>query len=330
MNTHSKLLLLFLLTLSPLFPPALRARDDREAAAYSVAEIYSERVLDAANGDKKLQVGSLTKIATAMVVLDWAETANRDLGTLVLVPDSVLSIGGNNPVGFQPGDRVTLRDLLYAALLQSDNVAAQTLADHVGRSLLTRENAEVPPVDLFVAQMNALARKLGMTRTKFLNPHGIDSNERPYSTANDLTRLAGYAMKRSSFRFYVSQRSREITRRTADGAVIRYNLINTNALLGLHGIDGVKTGKTLRAGDCLVISAGRPPISIKNPDDSHTITPRRLVVVVLAAKDRFGLAERLLHHGWSLYDTDQSASASSSASAASLAPFDLSAGSRGQ
>jgi D-alanyl-D-alanine carboxypeptidase (penicillin-binding protein 5/6) len=304
MKTLQSLLLLFACSL-PFCPPA-HAQQNRQAAAYAVAEVFSGRILDGANGDKKLQVASLTKIATAMVVLDWAESSERDLSTLAVVPDSVTTIGGHNPVGFQPGDRVTLRNLLYASLLQSDNVAAQTLADHVGRSLLTRATAEVKPVDLFVAQMNALARKLGMNKTQFLNPHGIDSREKPYSTANDMALLASYAMKRPSFRFYVSQRSREITRNLQDGSTVHYNLVNTNALLGQHDIDGVKTGKTSRAGDCLIISSGRAPLSVKNDDGSHTITPRRLVVVVLGAADRFSLAERLLQKSWSQFDSSAS------------------------
>jgi D-alanyl-D-alanine carboxypeptidase (penicillin-binding protein 5/6) len=110
-------------------------------------------------------------------------------------------------------------------------------------------------------------------------------------------------MKRPSFRFYVSQKSREITRTLQDGSTVQYNLVNTNALLGTQDIDGVKTGKTARAGDCLVVSSGRAPLSVKNEDGSHSITPRRLVVVVLGATDRFGLAERLLQRSWTQFDS---------------------------
>jgi len=187
-------------------------------------------------------------------------------------------------------------------LLQSDNKAAYVLANHVGRTFLNREKAEVHPVDLFVAQMNALARRLGMEQTRFLNPHGLDNEELPYSTAKDLVALANYAMQRSAFRFYVSQKSRVISRYLADGSEAKYQLVNTNALLGVYEIDGVKTGRTNRAGDCLVISAAKPPESIENPDGSHTITPRRLMVVVLGAQDRFGEAERLLIRGWKEYN----------------------------
>src|SRR5207249_1645425 len=116
------------------------------------------------------------------------------------------------------------------------------------------------PVDSFVIQMNALARTKGMKNTKFLNPHGLDNLDRsvPYSTASDLARLTSYAMANSAFRFYVSQRERKITLFTATGQNA-YLLRNTNELLGVNSIDGVKTGTTARAGQCLIISAAKPP-----------------------------------------------------------------------
>lgn len=294
--------LLFFFACTACVLPLTRVLGAESAAAYGIADATSGQLLDSAGADKKLQIGSLTKIATAMVVLDWAETGKQDIGAFATVPPAAVNVLGANPVGFQPGDQVSLRDLLYSALLQSDNVAAYTLADHVGRSLLSRSQAGAPPVDLFVAQMNALARKLGMTKTRFLNPHGLDNTETPYSTVHDMALLTSYAMKSSAFRFYVSQPSRRVARRLPTGALSEYKLINTNALLGVNAIDGVKTGKTAKAGECLIISAARPPKSILNPDGSHTITPRRLIVIVLNAADRFGLAERLLSRGWAIYD----------------------------
>ena len=92
-------------------------------------------ILDKFQADKKRQVGSLTKIATAMVVLDWAAKQGGDLAQVAIVPDGGLRGASENNVGLQPGDTVTIRDLLYAALVQSDNIAAYTLADHVGRAL---------------------------------------------------------------------------------------------------------------------------------------------------------------------------------------------------
>ena len=268
-----------------------------QAAAWVVADSTTGFILDSSNPAKKLQIGSLTKIATAMVVLDWVEAGHHDINELATVPNSAAGLNSTASAGLTPGDRVTLRDLLYAALMQSDNQAAETLAAHVGAAL------GQGGADAFVAQMNALARRLGMAHTRFLNPHGLDGIERsdPYSTAEDLAKLAAYAMDNSAFRFYVSQKERKITIETALNGTTQYLLRNTNELLGTNSIDGVKTGTTHKAGGCVIISAARPPES-REQGGQHIITPRRLNVIVLGAGDRFGTARALLERGWQRYD----------------------------
>jgi len=268
-----------------------------ETVAYVISDNTTGMVLAATGQTKKLPVGSLTKVATAMVVYDWAEATKSDLGQMATVPDSVASLGSQPGVGFVPGDRCSVRDLLYAALLQSDNVAAETLADHVGRALDGTGRAG------FLKQMNALARTLVMDRTKFTNPHGLDSTERsaPYSTAEDLAKLAAYAMKNPGFRFVVSQKERKITYISATGEESQYLLRNTNELVGVNSIDGVKTGQTRKAGGCVIISSAKPPISVQN-GEQVVVTPRRLNVVVLGSNDRFGAASGLLQRGWQIYD----------------------------
>ncbi len=299
-KTLAKLLLLLLCSAAVVFRPA---QGHASAAAYAIADGTTGHILEGRQLDKRLPIASLTKVATAIVVLDWAEREKRDINALIPIPASALSVGGANPVGFIAGEQISLRDLLYAALLQSDNVAAVTLANHVGRTLRRGENQRnVAPVDLFVAQMNALARKLGMERTRFLNPHGLDRDEQPYSTVRDLVLLTNYAMQRSAFRFHVSQKERRIRRHQITGEATDYLLVNTNTLLGTHSIDGVKTGRTRRAGDCLILSSARHPESTQNPDGTHTITPRRLTVVLLNAPDRFRLGDNLMQKGWHLYD----------------------------
>lgn len=278
------------------------ARGESSSRAYVIMDGTTRHVLDALNPEKKLQIGSLTKIATAMVVLDWANLHAEDLGqpALIVMPDP--AVQGANAIQFQPGDSVSLRDLLYAALLQSDNIAAYSLAEHVGRSL--RGSSEDGPAQrIFVQQMNALARSLGMERTLFVNAHGFDTTERrlPFSTAGDVGLLTQYAMSKSGFRFYVSQSERRITVRHAEGTESQYLLQNTNELLGRDGIDGVKTGQTRRAGGCVVVSAAQAPESRKN-GETYIITPRRLIVVVLGSSLRFPVATSLLEQGWRLYD----------------------------
>ncbi len=269
--------------------------------AYAVADATSGFILEGHNAGKKLPIASLTKIATALVVMDWLDLSKRDQSGAVPIPAAAMAFDRENPLGFQPGDQASIRDLLYAMLIQSDNIAAYALADYVGRDLQRGLQIEGKPADIFVGQMNALARKLGMERTKFLNPMGLDT-ESPYSTARDLVLLTKEATSRSGFRFIVSQRERRITIRTADGRAVERTLSNTNKLLGSNAVDGVKTGQSARAGECIVLSASRSPEAVQNPDASFTVTPRKLIVVVLGSENRFDDATQLLNKGWNLYN----------------------------
>jgi D-alanyl-D-alanine carboxypeptidase (penicillin-binding protein 5/6) len=272
--------------------------------AYVVIDAQTGWVLEQVDARDKRQVGSLTKVATAMVVLDWAEKRAGDLNQVATIPPEAFAGTGDNLVGFQPGDRITLRDLLYAALVQSDNVAAYTLANQVGVALqpVVPSAGNGTPVAIFVAQMNFLAKTLRMERTRFVNPHGIDTGERsmPYSTAADLARLSRYAMNKPAFRFYVSQKERQISFQRGSQKK-SYLLRNTNELLGTNGVDGVKTGKTARAGDCLILSAHREP-EIRKDGGRTAVTQRNLIIVMLGSANRFTEGGQLLAKGWELYD----------------------------
>ena len=276
------------------------------AQAYIIIDARTGYVLQAHESAQKRQVGSLTKVVTASVVLDWAEHKGGSLNQVVEIPQQAFVGATENPVGFQPGDRVALRDLLYAALVQSDNIAAYTLANAVGSQLEATApaagNSKITPVDIFVGQMNALAKQLKMERSRFVNPSGIDTNVRPtpFSTAEDMARVTRYAMNKASFRFYVSQKERQITYEHG-GKQLHYMLRNTNELLGREGVDGVKTGSTARAGECLILSADRQP-EVVQQGQMTTVYPRRLIVVVLGSTSRFDEAAQLLAGGWQLYD----------------------------
>jgi D-alanyl-D-alanine carboxypeptidase len=281
------------------------ARLATAAEAFIIFDSQTGYVLQAQEAKKKHQVGSLTKIATAVVVLDWAEHKAGNLNQIVtLSPDAFVGTGENN-IGFQPGDAIALRDLLYAALVQSDNIAAYALADYVGSTLepsVSVASGSKVTVAAFVSQMNALAKQLKMERTRFVNPHGIDDNVRPlpYSTAEDMARLTRYAMQKAGFRFYVSQKERQISFQRGTHK-LSYLLRNTNELLGKQGIDGVKTGRTARAGDCLVLSANRESEVVKE-GAMTAVYPRHLIVVLLGSPNRFGEGATLVDHGWQLYD----------------------------
>src|SRR5438477_10271413 len=293
----------FLTVFSAFLASMALLRSAAGAEAYLIADAQTGYILEEQEPRKKLQVGSLMKIATASVVLDWAERRSGDLNQAVTIPQEAFAGTLENNIGFQPGDSITLRDLLYAALVQSDNIAAYTLAYHVGSQLGSVERgAKLTPADMFVAQMNALAKQLRMERTRFVNPHGIDWKVKPlpYSTAEDMGRLTRYAMNKPSFRFYVSQKERQISF-NRQGQQLNYMLRNTNELLGKNGIDGVKTGRSTRAGDCLILYANRESEVVRN-GQMETVYPRHLMVVLLGSTNRFGEGAALMQRGWQLYD----------------------------
>ncbi|PYL77306.1 MAG: D-alanyl-D-alanine carboxypeptidase [Verrucomicrobia bacterium] len=296
----------FFILFFPFLASAASLRSAAAAQAFIIVDAQTGYIFEEQEPRKKLQIGSLTKIATASVVLDWAERKSGDLNQVVTIPQEAFAGSLENNIGFQPGDSITLRDLLYAALVQSDNIAAYTLAHHVGAqlgSLLPSDaGSKLTPVDAFVAQMNALAKQLKMERTRFVNPHGIDYKVKPlpFSTAEDMARLTRYAMNKASFRFYVSQRQRQISFDRA-GHRFNYALRNTNELLGKNGIDGVKTGRSARAGDCLILTSNREP-EVVTQGKAITVYPRRLIVVLLGSTNRFGEGVGLVQRGWQLYD----------------------------
>ncbi|MDX1681180.1 MAG: serine hydrolase [Akkermansiaceae bacterium] len=281
--------------------PGGPAQSDRESVM--VMEAFSGKVLLASNSTRKQPVASLTKIATAVVALDWAAASGSDIAKVqLLVPSAVTRVGGPNPMNLKPGERIVLRDALYAMMLSSDNLAALTVADHVGRQLLISRAKRGEPVKEFVDEMNHLAKGLGMKDTRFANPHGIDrEGVKQFSTAADVARLSVYAMRLNPLSFIVRQPSRQISVTGTEGSR-SYMARNTNDLLGEAGVVGLKTGTTQAAGPCLATSVYRDPLVRRKADGSKGATPRRLIVVVLNSPDRFGNTRSYIKRGWAIYD----------------------------
>lgn len=265
-------------------------------------DAFNRKVHVARGANDKRAVGGLAKIATAMVTLDWAEASNVGVNVLATVPSYSIPMAGSNPLGLYPGDRATLRDLICATMMSSDNVAAITLAHFVGADHLQRLGRQGNPVEEFVRQMNNLAVREGAKRTRFTNPHGLENTRPlPFSTAADISRLAVYAALRPAVRFYTSQASRTMTVYRGEQQ-LNVELKNTNRLLGTERIDGLKTGNTARAGGCVVISADRSSTAIPQANGGSTIFRHRMVVVIIGSSDPFGEAQAILRQGWGTYD----------------------------
>lgn len=272
-------------------------------SAVIVVDAFNRKVHVAGNANAKRAVGGLAKIATGMVALDWAEASRVGVGVLAPVPAYAPQIaGGASPLGLQPGDSMTLRDLIYATMMGSDNIAAITLGDFVGRDHLARLRRSGHPMDEFVRQMNQLAKREGCKGTRFTNPHG-EENSRPvpYSTASDIARLTVYAVSRPAMRFYTNQSSRSVTIYRA-GQQISVPVSNTNQLLGVDRIDGVKAASTYASGGCCAISAERPSTVQVQADNTSHIYRHRMIVVVLGSANPFQEARGLLYQGWAAYD----------------------------
>lgn len=272
--------------------------------SYIAVEAYSGKIVLELDADRRRSVASLTKIATAMVVLDWAKLSGTSMAEMAIVPQGALLLGGENPMGLIPGDRISLREAMYSMLLGSDNVATLTLAEYAGRSIQSRSGGASPEV-AFVTEMNNLAGGLGMERTRFVNPHGMDTVQmQGTSTARDMARLAIYAMRDPGFQFYVKQTERTISSfRVSQKRSFRVR--NTHPMIGRGDVNGIKSGSTALAGLCSATSSEKKSVVRKLPTGGTQLTGRRLIIITLRSPDRWGITQTLINQGWAAYDNWQ-------------------------
>lgn len=194
------------------------------------------RVLYEKNADEFLPIASTTKIMTAMVVLETCGLSEK-----VVIPPECADVEGSG-MGLTPGETLSVEDLLCGLMLQSGNDAAVALAIHAAGS-----------VEAFADRMNERAAALGLTKTHYVNPHGLDA-EGQGSTARELAVIAQAAMENETFRRIVSTERKTIGDQT---------YVNHNRLLRTYpGAVGVKTGYTMAAGRILVSCAERSGMSL--------------------------------------------------------------------
>ncbi len=284
--------------LTGLLPMILSTMTVHGAGSHLVVEHGSGRILLTRNQSQPRQVASLTKIAAVIVALEWCAVASVDPAEWTFtVPDAAIR-GGANPLALRGGDLLSLRTALFAAMMASDNTSTHAFAEAIGRRLVP-ETPDGGGVPVFVEKMNALAARLGMDDTRFVNPHGLDEGAaKGVSTAADLGKLALAAIDTPGFLDYGAGKEIVVPFQRHGGKV-EVRLVNTNELVGSRGVDGMKTGTTRLSGPCLVATATRPA-----PGGAAGAAGReeRLIVVVLDAEDRFREAVLLLHEGWARLD----------------------------
>jgi serine-type D-Ala-D-Ala carboxypeptidase (penicillin-binding protein 5/6) len=218
-------------------PAAFAGAPQVTGRAYLVQNGVTGEVLASSNGRERLPIASITKLMTVLVALRHSR-----LDDVVTVSRQAAAVGESS-IDLRKGERLTVRDLVEAALIQSANDAAVALAEYVGGSQA-----------VFVAMMNDEAQMLRLSDTHFANPDGLDAPGH-YSSAHDVTRLARIAMRSPVIREIVSHSTATI----AGGRI----LYTWNDLLGsFPGVFGVKTGHTTAAGWSEVAAARAHGVTI--------------------------------------------------------------------
>lgn len=223
---------------------------DVSSRAYIIYDPETRTVVFGKNENLRFSPASSTKIMTAIIAL---EEYRLDDALTAINLDKV----EGSTMKLREGETITVENLLYGLMLPSGNDAAYVLASRY-------KGGEVG----FIARMNEKAKEMNLANTRFIDPTGFSDDN--YTTAYDLARLASYALKNPQLAKIVSTKNKTVTDVTGQ---IAHELSNLNELLGVSGVNGVKTGFTEEALGVLVSSVER--------------AGRTYIIVVLGSDDRF-------------------------------------------
>lgn len=216
--------------------------------AYLYDDTANERLWGKNAGDRR-QMASTTKVMTAVVVLSQSNLNLDRKVTIKQAYRTYVSDNGASTADLRKGDRLTVRQLLYAMMLPSGCDAAMALADTFGSGDSIRERTTS-----FIRKMNRKADGLGLNNTHYDSFDGISRNGENYTTPRDAALLASEALTFKTLRTVVS--SEKTVQRATNGRT--YTWYNTNQLLGSYdGAIGIKTGTGTSAGSCLIFAAKR-------------------------------------------------------------------------
>ena len=249
-------------------PPKLRA------AAWVLVDADTGLYLAGKNPDQRLPIASTTNVMTALLALEEGANLNEEVAISNQAERFVGFTYSN--IGLIKGERLSVRELLEAALIPSATEAVYALAEHLGGG----------SVDGFVKEMNQKVDSMGLKNTHFENPAGIEARGH-YSSARDLATMARAAMEYPLFADIVDTEEAKISTQNRE-----IEVFNTNNLLYAYDeANGVKTGTSPKAGPCLVASA-------TEGDESY------IAVVLDAAGEeyRFEAAREALEYGFDEYE----------------------------
>ena len=241
---------------------------DIKAKSAVLLEPNTGKILYEQNADEQLPPASITKIMSLLLVMEALDRGDFDLETVVTASEHACSMGGSQ-IWLEPGEGMTVHDLLKATVIASANDACVALGELVAGS-----------EEGFVELMNKKAKELGMNSTTFKNCTGLDA-EGHITTANDVAIMSGELIRHELIKDYSTVWMDTLR----DG---KSELVNTNKLVRFYkGTTGLKTGTTSIAKYCLSATAQREGLS--------------LVAVIMAGEtstDRFEGAKKLLDFGF--------------------------------
>lgn len=263
-----------------LFIPGVFAETKADLAPNSKSAILMDfdtgKILYSKNDNEVLPPASMTKIMSMLLIMERIDNKTLSLTDEVTISENAASMGGSQ-VFLQAGETYKVEELLKGIAIASGNDAVVAMAEKISGS-----------VDDFVALMNEKAKSLGLTNTKFLNPHGLDT-EGHVTTARDMAIIARELIKHTSILKFTS--IYEDYLKKSDGSSIW--LVNTNKLVRFYdGVDGLKTGFTKNAGYCLTSTAKK----------NNT----RFITVVMGSETsdkRSSDTVNMLNYGFNTYET---------------------------
>ncbi len=257
-------------------PPAWEIRDvpPVSAEAWIVYDADADVVLASRDAIEERPMASVTKIMTALVAV-----RNAELDEVVTISEDAAAVG-EAEIDLIPGEEWTLRELLTAIMVRSANDAAVAIAEHVGGSVAG-----------FADMMNETAAELGLTHTRFTNPHGLDEPDH-YTSARDLLTLGVVAYGEPVI---AALAETKVVKFRSDPEGRPRRAVSTNRLLGAYpGVVGLKTGFTNLAGRVLVSAAvrgDRTVFAVVMGSEDHFADSRALLEWAFTTQ---GVGERLL------------------------------------
>ena len=244
---------------------------DVKAKSAILMEPYTKEILYESNSDEKLAPASITKIMPLLLVMEAIDRGDITLETVITASEHACSMGGSQ-IWLEPGESMTVDELLKATVIASANDACVALGEHISGS-----------EEGFVALMNERAKELGMNSTNFVNCTGLDA-EGHLTTAHDVAVMSSELIKHELIKKYSTVWMDSLRNGESE-------LVNTNKLVRFYeGTTGLKTGTTSIAKYCLSATAKRNGME--------------LVAVVMAgdtSNDRFNGAKKLLDFGFANY-----------------------------